>query len=598
MGERMHQEERVGRIEPFMLSVLSNRMEAINREMINTVLKASRSAVIKNSKDMSCGLVTYDHRLLSVEDVVPVHVSALELTTMPLTEFFDDIKEGDAFINNCPYTGATHHADITICVPVFCDGEPMFWTLARAHHADIGAPIPSTYLPEAATIYEEGMHFPCVRIQENYRDKQDIIRMCRMKIRVAEIWYGDYLAQIGACRTAERRLKELVARYGKAMIKDFIEEWMEYGKRRAIAEIKKLPKGSWTYETRHDPVPKAAESGVPVKVMVTVDPDQGVVTVDARDNVDCVPGGINLSEACATASCRIGVFYNLDASIPHNDGSASRINVLLRDNCVVGRPRYPVGTSVATTNVNARLITAVTCCFAQIGRPYGMGEFAYSQSIGEAVISGTDPRKGDHGYVNQVFIGYGSGPGLQDHDGWVLSGAACDGGQMMLDSIEIDESMYPIIVEARRIAKDTLGAGEFDGGPAVEGVYGPLAGQMTAYWGSDGDVNAPMGVLGGLAAAPSYNGKRRRNGLLEQLVPFGDTVCAPGEMLRFITCGGGGYGDPTRRDPRRVAAAVNREWISVERAEAIYKVALRLAADGVLYEVDEPRTQALRGASA
>ena len=496
------------RIEPFLLSVLSHRLEAIGREMVNTVMKASRSAVIKNSRDMSCGLLTYDHRLLCVEDVVPVHVIALELTTMPITEFFDDIKEGDAYINNCPYTGATHHADITVCVPVFCDGEPLFWALSRSHHADIGAPIPSTYLPEAATIYEEGVHLPCVRVQENFKDKNDIIRMCRTKIRVGEIWYGDYLAQIGACRTAERRLKELVERYGKETIKAFIEDWMDYGERSAIAEIEKLPKGTWSYETCHDPVPGVVDDGVPVKVSVTVDPDAGEVTVDARDNIDCVPGGINLSEACASASCRIGVFYNLDASIPHNQGSASRINVLLRDGCVVGRPKYPAGTSVATTNVNARLITAVTCCFAQIGQPYGMGEFAYSQSSGEAVISGADPRKDDHPYVNQVFLAYGSGPGLQGHDGWLLSGAACDGGQMRLDSIEIDESMYPIIVTSRQIAKDTLGPGEWDGGPALEGEFGPLAGEMTAFWGSDGDVAPPRGVLDGMDSACSSNWKR------------------------------------------------------------------------------------------
>ena len=133
--------------------------------------------------------------------------------------------------------------------------------------------------------------------------------MCRMKIRVGELWYGDYLAQVGACRTAERRLKELVDRYGKETIKAFIEEWMAYGERRAIGEIRKLPAGTWSYETRHDPVPGVADEGVPVRVSVTIDPEAARVTVDARDNIDCVQGGINLSEACATASCRIGVFY-------------------------------------------------------------------------------------------------------------------------------------------------------------------------------------------------------------------------------------------------------------------------------------------------
>ena len=148
--------------------VLSRGLEAISREMVNTVMKASRSCGDQEPRDMSCGLLTYG--LLCVEDVVPVHVIALELTTAD-HRFFDDIKEGDAYINNCPYTGATHHADITVCVPVFCDGEPLFWALSRSHHADIGAPIPSTYLPQAATIYEEGVHLPCVRVQENRQER-------------------------------------------------------------------------------------------------------------------------------------------------------------------------------------------------------------------------------------------------------------------------------------------------------------------------------------------------------------------------------------------------------------------------------------------
>ena len=138
--------------DPILLAVLSNRFESIIREMTNTVMKASRSSVIKNARDMSCGILTYDHRLISVEEALPIHVTALELTTKPITELFDDIKQGDAFLNNSPFYGGTHHADLTLCVPVFCDGEPMLWTLARSHHADIGAPEPTTYLPYAKTI--------------------------------------------------------------------------------------------------------------------------------------------------------------------------------------------------------------------------------------------------------------------------------------------------------------------------------------------------------------------------------------------------------------------------------------------------------------
>ena len=398
--------------DPILLSVLSSRIQSIIREMTNTVMKASRSSVIKNGRDMSCGILTYDSRLICVEEALPIHVTALELTTQPIVALFDDIAPGDAFLNNSPYYGGTHHADLTVCVPVFFDGKPLFWTLSRSHHADIGAPEPTTYLPYAKDIYQEGVHFPCVRVHQNYKEKSDIIRIARQKIRVSNIFYGDYRAQVGACRTGERRLQELAEKYGVETINAFIEAWMDYGERRAIAAIAKLPSGTYTYAVRHDPVPGVADEGILIKAIVTVDAEQGWVTVDARDNPDMVPGGLNLSEACAVAACRIGVFYNVDPEMPHNHGSASRILPLLRDGCVVGRPIYPAGTSVATSNCMERLTNAVQCAFTGMGAPYGMAEGGGNFSAALGVVSGTDHRHGEATpYITQFIMALSRGTG-------------------------------------------------------------------------------------------------------------------------------------------------------------------------------------------
>ena len=590
---------RASRIDPVLMSVLSRRLEAIIREMCNTVMKASRSAAVKNARDMSCGLLTYDHRLICVEEAMPIHISALELTTRPITELYpDDVNEGDAFFNNSPYHGVTHHADMTLCVPVFIDGEPMFWTLARSHHTDTGAHIPTSIDANAATVYEEGMHFPCMRFQQNFEDNPDLIRLCRAGIRVPHIWYGDYRAQVAACRTAEKRLKELAVKYGKALIAEFIEEWIDYGRRRAIAAIRVLPAGTWTYALRHDPVPGVAEDGVPIKAVVTVDPEEGMVTVDLRDNPDCVPGGINLSEACATGSCRIGVFYNLDPTIPHNEGSASRVAVRLRDGCVVGRPVYPTGTSNATMGINDRLINAVQCSFSQMGEPYGLAEGGVEFSCGMSAISGIDDRKGlGYEYVNYILIALSGGPGSYGHDGWLTYEAPNGGGVLALDSIEVDEAMFPVLVESRRIARDTIGCGQWNGAPATEGSYHSLSGAITVIYSSDGDVNPSRGVLGGLGGAPSTNAKRIANGEIEKLPGFHLEVCQPGEAMQFRSGAGGGYGEPRRRDPARVATDINRKWLSEERAEEAYGVAVKLAANGVDYVVDEERTATLRGDS-
>ena len=359
-----------------------------------------------------------------------------------------------------------------------------------------------------------------------------------------------------------------------------------------------MPAGTYSHTTYHDPIPGVAEEGISITAKVTVDPEEGMVTVDLRDNPDCVPGGVNLSEACATGSCRIGVFYNLDPTIPHNQGSAGRVRVLLRDGCVVGRPTYPVGTSNATMGVNDRLINAVQCSFARMGQPYGLAEWAVRSSAGNmAVVSGIDGRGGrSDPYINMVFFGLSTGPGVHGHDGWITYEAPNGGGVLALDSIEHDEVLYPLLIEARQIAKDTSGAGQWNGAPAAQGAYCSLSGDMTVAYCSDGDINVAKGVLGGLDGTSAKNARRHANGEEEPLPGFRIEVCKPQERMLFRSVAGGGYGDPTKRDPQRVARDANRQWLSVERAAEVYKVALKLADNGIDYLVDEARTATLRSA--
>jgi N-methylhydantoinase B len=581
--------------DPILLSVLSSRIQSIIREMTNTVMKASRSSVIKNGRDMSCGILTFDSRLICVEEALPIHVTALELTTRPIVDLFDDIAPGDAFLNNSPYYGGTHHADLTVCVPVFFAGTPLFWTLSRSHHADIGAPEPTTYLPYAKDIYQEGLHFPCVRVHQNYQEKADIIRIARQKIRVNNIFYGDYRAQVGACRTGERRLQELAAKYGIDTIGKFIEAWMEYGERRAIAAIRKLPSGIYTYAVRHDPVPGVADEGIPIKAVVTVDAEQGLVTVDARDNPDMVPGGLNLSEACAVAACRIGVFYNVDPEMPHNHGSASRIVPLLRDGCVVGRPIYPAGTSVATSNCMERLANAVQCAFTGMGAPYGMAEGGGNFSAALGVVSGTDHRRGETvPYITQFIMALSGGPGLSGHDGWLTYEASSGNGIMVCDSVEVNEAMYPIVFAERRVAVDTAGVGQWCGAPAVQGSYQSLDGDILVYYCGDGGTFPAGGVLGGSAGATCGSWKRSADGELRRLPDFHHEVFAADCEVVYRSCAGGGYGDPHLRDAARVCLDINRQWFSRDYALDHFAVAVRLAANGVDFEVDTARTAELR----
>ena len=321
--------------------------------------------------------------------------------------------------------------------------------------------------------------------------------------------------------------------------------------------------------------------------------------MDLRDNPDCVPGGVNLSEACAAGSCRIGVFYNLDPTIPHNEGSASRIKVKLRDGCVVGRPTFPAGTSVATTNVNDRLINAVQCCFAQIGAPHGLAEGGGNFSAGLGVVSGIDDRDGAPvPYVNQFCVGLSGGPGTHGHDGWLTYEAPDGGGVLVIDSIEIDEAQYPILMEERRIAPDTMGAGRWNGAPATQGAYRSLAGPVSVFYCSDGDLNPGAGrARRERQARPRSTASARRTAALRTLPSFHEERLAPGEAMHYRTVAGGGYGDPTERDSAAVAEDVARGWLSIERALSVYRVALVRTANGIDIAVDEARTRLLRASA-
>jgi N-methylhydantoinase B len=559
-------------LDPALLAVLANRFENVCREMTNTLLRSGRSAVLAMARDFSCALVTADNRLLASAEGIPVHVFGSHFLTQAMCDLHDDLAEGDAFLHNDPYLGNTHPADHTILVPVFFNGEHLFTAAAKAHQADCGNAQPTTYMPFARDVYEEGsLTFPCVRIQRNYKDVADIIRMCKRRIRVPEQWYGDYLAMLGAARVAERRLKELVQQYGRDLIQTFVKEWFEYSERRMIHAIRQLPSGELVARGKHDPLPSLPE-GIPLKVSVKVFSEEGRIEIDLRDNIDCVPAGLNESQTCSMNNSMTGIFNSIDPTVPHNAGSFRRITILMRENCVVGIPLFPASCSVATTNVGDRLINTMQAAFAEADEGAGLAEGGLGMGPGWGVISGKDQRRGNAPYVNQLFLTNNGGPGSPKNDGWVNFGVPAGGGLLYRDSIEIDEQKYPMIFREFRLIPDSGGAGRFRGGPAGRVVYGPHKGSMTVIYPLDGHQTPPKGVRGGHAGALAYATKLDKAGKEIPLPPVSAEEIGSGEYIVGVGTGGGGYGDPLQRDPARVLKDVIEKWVTAEQAKDVYGV--------------------------
>lgn len=581
-------------LDPVLLAVISNRLDTIVREMENTLLRTGRSAVLNMARDFSCALITGDNRLLASAEGLPVHVIGMEYVAEAVTDLHKDIRDGDAFLHNDPYLGNTHPADHVILVPIIVDGIHLFTAAAKAHQADCGNANPTTYMPFARDVYEEGsLIFPAVRVQRDYKDNDDIIRMCRQRIRVPDQWYGDYLAMIGSARIGESRLKDLTARYGVEVMQQFVEEWFDYSERRVAHVISQMPKGKIIGKGLHDPLGPLSE-GIPINVEVSIDPDAGMIDIDLTDNIDCVPAGVNESRACATNNVMTGVFNSIDPDIPHNAGTFRRIRVHLRENCIVGMPRFPHSCSVATTNVGERLVVTTQKAFADAWDGYGRAEGACGIGPGFAVVSGNDWRRNNEPYVNQKFLGSQGGPAGPEIDGWLTYGNSVTNGLMFRDSVEIDEQKYPIRVKEIRVRKDSEGAGRRRGAPGFEVAYGPKHDVMRAFYVTDGYHFPPRGVRGGLDAAPSLPFRITRDGERIPLPPISSQDLEAGELLAHLLSGGGGYGEPLDREPERVRDDVLSGFITLERAREVYGVLFTSDSMSDALTVDPDATNAWR----
>jgi N-methylhydantoinase B len=578
-------------IDGVRMAVLTARFNGIARKMANTLFRTGRSGILTIAHDFSCAVLTSDHELLAAAESLPIHVlRGPEIMTRTMTDNHPVLKRGDAYLHNSPYHGCTHPADHSILIPVIDDdGVHRFTVLAKGHQADCGNALPTTYMGAAKDVYAEGaLIFPAVKIQDDYEHVMDIVRMCRMRMRVPDQWWGDYLATLGAARVGEREILALGREVGWDLLAAYTKEWFDYSEQGMIDIVRAMPRGRVTRTSTHDPFPGTPADGVTIKVIVDVKPEEAIIEVDLRDNPDSMENGLNLSEGCALSAPMVAIFNSIDQTVPKNEGSFRRIKVHLRDGCIAGRPIHPTSCSVATTNIADRVANPVQAAIAELADGLGMAETGAAIPPAIGVVSGVHDGVP---FVNEVYLGCTGGAGTPHSDGWLTILHAGNAGMCYQDSIEIDELRHPIFVHQRRLLPDTEGAGRFRGAVAAYAEFSPVGCDMTVAYVSDGNFNPAKGTRGGGLGAPSSQFRKHADGSLEPLANCAEVVITPDEAMVSYSCGGGGYGPPHERPVERVVHDVAEGWVSRERAEAVYGVAL--GPNGV----DEARTAELRQAA-
>lgn len=530
--------------DPVTLSVVENRLESIAIEMMDVMLRTSMSQILNSSRDFSTAILDSKCRLIAQGEGIPVHVSALPIAGEAiLNTFGDDIHPGDMFALNDPYNGGSHLPDITVIKPVFKNGELLYLTINRAHHSDVGGATHGGYNPSATEIFHEGLRIPPLRIHDKGRPRDDLLAMLSANVRLPENFLGDLNAQIGSVSTAERRILELVDHYDSGTLSAIIDGILSATERQVRQFISDWPDGVFKGESHVDDDGFDSKM-IPIRAEVTIKGD--TMKIDLSSSSPQVTGFINSAYANTRSIAHAAIMYLAPYDVAKNEGSMGPLTVIAPRGLIVNaNPPAPV--CMSTNHCAEEIIEAVFKALAN-AVPAAVNA-GFSRRLRYA-ITGTDPRTGRY-FIWHFFMARGGGGASSGNDGWTGVGEVNVAGGIRSPSVEVTEERFPLFVVNHELRPDSAGEGQWRGGLGAEcEIIYEGEGEALMNTAGDGVVVPPFGLFGGSPGLPHRyslvsKGEERVLGSKETGIPV-----SPGDHIIALSSGGGGYGDPKKRDEK------------------------------------------------
>ncbi|MBT6286264.1 MAG: hydantoinase B/oxoprolinase family protein, partial [Rhodospirillaceae bacterium] len=553
-------------------------------EMRANIIHSSYAPIIYEGHDFSCALMSADGRQVAqgLADH-PIHIFAVPYSTQQVVaKFKDDINEGDLFLHNDPYTGGTHLNDVLMLQPIFFDGELGMFAAMRCHWNDVGGMTPGSLSGRVNEIIQEGIRIEPTKICDRGVVNEPFMNLLFNNMRARSERLGDYNAMVGTGRKAEEHLQRLFKRFGGGLLGG-IEELIARSERQLRAKITERPDGDYFAEgyiesdgTNPDPLV--------VKLKLTVKGDE--IIADFAGTSAQTNGPTNCGPAMALNAVGTIVKSFLDAKTPINQGSFNPITVISEPGTFINaRNDAPCG-GMAECKF---LIDSVVAS--------AMGKVAPEMTVGDLkgganhiIISGSDPRGSNYIHYEWPAGGTGASDGT---DGSNAVRSYNEGDFNSIQSVEMVEAQFPLRIERCEIRESACGDGEFRGGFGLRRDVKILGRTGALSVLSEKNVIPPYGVEGGSnGAANSFT--VIRDGEITQPSPVPGKVSGfplkTGDVVREETAGGGGYGDPLKRDPELVRADVAEGYLSV--GEAAHRYGVMIDGD----KVDTAATEAKRAA--
>jgi N-methylhydantoinase B len=515
--------------DPVRLEIFKSLFHAIAEEMGATLKRTAFSPNIKERRDYSCAVFDHNGDMLAQGDHMPVHLGSMPLSVRAAIDH-QQIGPGDMIILNDPYAGGTHLPDITIVSAVFDSRKLRFYVATRAHHSDVGGMSPGS-MPLAEEIYQEGLRIPPIKLMSGGKINRDVWDLVLLNVRTPQEREGDLAAMFGANRTGERRLMEIVRKYGWKEVDRYITEILNYSERMTRHAISTIPNG--TYEAE-DFLDNDGITDKPIAIRVKVQIKGDRATIDFTGSDPQVQGSVNAVYAI-TASVVFYVFRTLVAvPIPSNAGGMRPLEIVAPEGTIVNA-RPPAAVCGGNVETSTRIVDVLYKCLAK-ALP-GVIPAASQGTMNNFTFGGVDPRTNQPvAYYETVAGGMGARPTM---DG--ISGVHTHMTNSMNTPVEAMEHAYPVRVTRYALRRNSGGPGKYRGGDGIVREMRFLTrAQVTVL--SDRRKFSPYGLSGGGPGSLGKNIVIRNDGREETLPSKFTTWVEAGDIVSIQSPGGGGWG--------------------------------------------------------
>jgi N-methylhydantoinase B len=566
-------------IDPIRFEVIRNALVEIAEEMAASLRRSAYSTNIKTRADFSCAY--FDHKLRAIAQsfAQPSHLGSLvRLVPAAVADYGPErLGPGDSILVNHPYIGGGHLNDVTLIAPFVYQGRVLGYVACLAHHVDVGGGAPAS-VGAFQEVFQEGIIIPPVKLVENGAIVTDVYRLILEQIRSKRETAGDLRAQIACNNTGVRRLTGLVDQLGADEFVAYLDELVAYTERRTVAAIGALPRGSFFAEGLVD-TDGFSDEPVHLSARFTVDDDGVLFDMTGSDPQRRAP--VNSTYAQTYSNCAYVLKSLIDPDIPVNDGFYRFVRVNAPAGTVVNatHPAPVVGGWETAMRLVETLFQAVAQALPDRVPAGSKGMICH---VG---FGGRNPRDGElFAFLETVAGGFGGRSSADGPD-------AVQPHPQNTENAPVEETEinYPVKILRYELIEESEGPGKYRGGLGLRRDYA-FEDEVSFTILADRDKWGPSGLFGGKAAPPARY-VLDPDGAAIRVSSKTTLGLKAGEVISVQSCGGGGYGPPTERDPQAVLKDVLDARITPERAKDEYGVVVDVASR----TVDEAATAAARG---